>query len=351
VAERDPEVLLEKARLKNMNAEWPEAYRLASIAIDCEPTAVTHMTLLQVRSISLYEMGLYQQCLKDLEKIETFSRLYPKAITAFYGKVLGCKTLILEGEGATAQKLRRECWTSLRPDDQAKYDKLMVLLRLEADLARIWGHDPSPFIHGHSLMAEKIGNELYKGLAILEMFFCRGAIAHPQPFSSHGFDEVRRKLERAEAHLPRIKRMRHEILSDEPWISTSSKVLRNYYLSLSGPAESNERKLEATRFFDSDRELRTVVFLRSMIALSLASFEFQSFENSKVTQKILGCLSSGACAREDVFLALYGRIKFVPHLHNGTIDSSLSRVRNNLGLSLQARDNMIFLKDCLMVDL
>ena len=165
------ELLLEQARVAGFSGDWRECKRLAHKAIELgTATDPTLMTLRQVKSLALYELGEFHVALEEIEEILALSELYPAGRTRFYALILQAKCLAMHSPESIHHSralIDRVAADISEPD----LDHALTLVRAEADLLRMEGLPYEKYSAAAAAFASAMGDLFYECLAYVDLEF------------------------------------------------------------------------------------------------------------------------------------------------------------------------------------
>jgi tetratricopeptide (TPR) repeat protein len=321
-SQQDPEVLLEKTRLAFYNGQWDEGLKTANRALMLSPTAVTQMTLFQLQSVCFYEMGMFSQAMKAIEKIESIGTLFPNSRTLYYAQALKVRILFLQNDVRNAQLALLDLWRETSSGSFNR-DGLLTLLRTEFDRSRI-EKAPNKLIALAALKAaEDIGDRLYIAFSKLDLW----ALGVNRLYVDPLLKEYREEFARIDGLLKSIE-------TKDP-SSTTARIL----------LESIVEAEDTTAVSDPEY----IIHLGAGVAIQLNDLSVRKFKIDAKHFDILRFIGNAEKTKEELFHTMYGGQKYIPRLHENILDTQLSRIRKETGVILKSRQGLVFLENCLVL--
>lgn len=310
-----PEVLLEEARIKAFSGQWTDCFAICQKAVSQKPTGLTLQTIMQVRSLALFELGDFSACARDLDLLESMSRIYPSSQASLYARITMVKLLAVKGELRRARRELNLLWQDFRSPKRGSLDFLLVLLRAESCLSFCEGGDPLRFSQACGLVARTTGEDFYGALALMESANAR----LPD-------DETQRTLANDRERFSRLKLLQTEIDSKQKPISTSAAVIRAWksgreLASLPAPSAANFILLE-----------------NHNVLIQLQPFQIHKLSAESKLLKVLAVLAKGRISKEVLFRQVWEMQNYVPHLHENLVFQTIGRVRRTLGVAIDTAD-------------
>lgn len=321
-----PQLLLEEARLAAFNGDWASCGRLCKKAYAANPPAITRLALFQVGALAHFEQGDFAAASLNLSLIESMKTDFPKCISVFYAELLRLRILAREGSARAADVRARigAIWKRWLADG-GDLDQLQALLRVEVDLRRIWKLPQLGFALGSYLAAAAMGEELYAALALVECYVSAPAAQR---------ERLRALAFGALPSFERVRRVFAELAGDEP-ASTSVQAMRESLAESSAETLAfDERRLQAA----------SLALPEYGIVVNLAPFRAQSTAGYAQFARIFEALAGGKLLKEEFFQRVWGKQKYVSHLHDGLIYTALYRLKRVCGVQAVIREGEVCLE-------
>jgi tetratricopeptide (TPR) repeat protein len=207
----DTEIQLEEASTANAQADWSQAAELATRALANKPSAVSTLTLYQIRSLALFEQGRFSESLADLESAESLCEIFPKSSAGFYARVLKAKVLARTRDLSLGRSLLNTLWKQ----EDLNSESLLALLRAEIDLRRLERKPLLDLCIYSYHVAQHLGDLLYLNLALVDIYY-----------SALWEDRISLKasIEQGKSSYVRIQKLCDEIQSEYPFSTTAQTI-------------------------------------------------------------------------------------------------------------------------------
>jgi hypothetical protein len=320
------ELCLEEARLTYHNANYIHCIEICDEALQLDPPSITLMSFLQVRSACHFELGEFEKSLSDVDTLESLSRIFPTAPVLIYGRVTRAK-ILARTRGLTVGQ--RELMTLWKKTDH-NADTLLTLLRAEIDLRRLEQKSFFELAVACYWLAEKMGDRFFSALAFLDYYYSK-------KHSQRGSDQ--RMLESFTSEFPKIKQMRNEIEHGSNTQSTTTKTMNEAH-----PSHDQDWPL-----FDFNRLLIPKVELIAQVHES--AVEIKYLPRRKQLFDAVCSLSLGDVHKENFFAMQWGKLRYVPFLHDGLIRTLICRIRKEMNLNIKSEDGILHMEDVHVVRL
>ena len=316
------EILLEEARVANAHGEWSLAVKLATDAIDSGPSAVSALTLYQIRALALFEQGNFSSALRDLENAESLCEIFPKSSAGFYARVSKAR-LLARTRGLETGRIALD---ALWKEEQLDNDLVLTLLRAEIDIRRLEKRRTLECSAYSYHVAHRLGDLLYSNLALVDIYYS---------VSQEDRVSIQTSIQQAKSEFIRIQKLCDEIESESP-ASTTAQTIRRYA----------ERSETLGRYSQVDLKNGATAFL---IPESSNLFHFElnrvfKIEYGKVGDALLLLIRNSRIKKSDFFSHLWGAQKYSPRLHDNLIWNLLTRMRKSLSIDLTVEDETVVLK-------
>jgi len=308
------ELLLEEARIAILEGNWAAGFTAASSAFSKKPSAVTRLTLLQVRAAALFELGEFPAALRDLDTAESMITLFKNGSLPIFIKTLKSKLLArVHGEKA-AEIYLNEAWKWTLENNELSFDNLIVLLRAQAELKLLRGENPLQEILAHQRLAEAQGDRLFSALGVLELYYLLG--------KSEG---LKLKLDAFASEFSRVKKLVEEKEKSAELKSTSALTLKKL----------EELGLEKSAAHQTLVNVKSIVLATRKVIIHVSPFQVVDSILQEKLFEAIAILSKGPVAKTDFFKTLWKMPKYIPHLHDSTLRALLSRIRKTTGLEIK----------------
>ncbi len=292
------ELNLEKARLAAYEGEWETCVSYCIEAIAQNPPGISLLTFLQIRALACYEVGHYPQTLRDLESMDSLKTLYPYSPVYHYSKPLRIRLSARTGNLDHAWSQLDLAWKEALQSEELNLDLLLTLLRTEIDLRLFANRDASAFALASFLVAEVLGDRLYAALAKVDLF--RSGAGNRALFET---------LEQESREYMKVR-----------------KLIQQHGLSLASIRHTVSDEL---------LQARTLFFPEQRLLVHLKPFQAHVLNEKERLTQVISALRMGPLTKEELFKKVWGLSKYVPHLHENTMDQSFSRIKKKYGLTLK----------------
>ena len=310
--EAQSEFLLERARLAIAKGEWSTAVEKTTEALSLRPTAVSTLTLLQIRALALFENNEWLASLKDLEAAESLRSIFPKSNAGFYAHALESKVRARAQGLKAGRKILDQLWLY----EKLNADLLLTLLRAELDLNRLQGLASPEIAIATNSISKFLGDQLYEGLALVDLFYSlplteRAAFAVEIAHLCHTFS--------------RIQNLCEEINTEPESISATALTMRN----------------GAVRSMPYASMTPDFVWLKNRTLFSAKSGDLLPIEEGRIEEALIFLVKNKVSTKAAFFFAIWGRQKYSADLHDNLIWNLLSRLRNKLKIEVAAKGGLI----------
>lgn len=322
------EVTLEQARLKAFEGAYSECVEFATLALSMNPTAVSKSTLYQIRALAFYELGQFQESLRDLDIVDSLESLLPFASSSFYSKILRIKIIAICQNPDQARKSLDLLWMQKNPQLNDP-DILLTLVRAEVDIRKHTQEPTYEWTVASYKLAYHMGDRLYAALARLDMA-CASTVSNLDDFI---------KTEALE--FKKIATLKEEVLGRSELISTSMQGWLNY----------RDEALESQICLQSSDIYESLVILTKKLAISFYPFQVVDLQKKPNLLKAITVLANGPVDKEAFFQQVWQMSNYHAHLHDNLVRTTLSNIRKTLKLDVKSSDSVISLPSTLMVRL
>ena len=308
------ELLLEAARLASFRGDYLSASLKASTALELQPSPTSALTLLQVRSLALYELGDWAGALADLEFAESFASVLPKAESGFYARILQTKVVARAHGLSEARKLFGKLWSN----QDWSLDSLLSLTRLAIDLQRLDGKAAPELAIACYQLSRQLGDQLYSALALIDLHYSVGDSERAR---------IAPLLEPAKKEFSRVQALCDEAEGKSELMTTSGHALRLQQADSVGGAINIE----------SDG----IFFSQSKRLLLFKEAESVREVGGKMSQALVALSYETPISKAAFFSALWGRQKYSPRLHDNLIWNLLSRMKKDFKITASIESDQI----------
>lgn len=317
------ECLVDRARLAAFRGLWSQCREICEESLHRKSDPVTQLSVLQIRSVALMEMGRLTEALNDVEMVLSQAESYPRAVAIGFCKAQRIRILMRErGPRAVAPDIA-DLWLETISTEPLNLDLVLVLLRLEIDRCRLLGLPYTPFAQACCRVADVLGDRLYEGLAILDLV---AGVEKPG-------DTLIRILTGYIEEFSRMRRL-YEDASSETSVTVSGQALR---MSKREVLELDELPRQSLILL---REPACVIDLREHKAKCISgNQEWLALANE---------LASAGVEKSVFFQKMWNQ-KYSPELHDGVLRTFLSRLKSKSGLVLKNERGLLSLPDVLVL--
>lgn len=323
------ESLLEQARLAAFNGEWHKCFELCCDGLRLSPPLITLVSLLQVRAVAYFELGEFLLSLRDIENVETYSTMVPNAVGVSFSRILKTKVLArVEG----VQKARRHIqrlWDSIDTTAVLNLDNLVALMRAEVDLNRISNEPSAMQAVACASVAHKLGDRLYLGLAILDLYFS-------VPLDSR--EEIMPILAPYVEEYPRIQNILKEIKSenDNDFLSTTAKSFT--------AKDNNKIAIDFSRINNLIEKTSLIVLPRYSCFINLGASSIKKGQHLASSLQTVKALSQRDIGKDKLLNIIYGVKNYSADLHDATIRTLIHRTRKKIGVEITSKNGRLSLE-------
>ncbi len=320
--EIDPEWNLELARLFAYANEWEKCIETCGKVLNLQPSPMSMMVALQVRSVAAFELGNFALALSDINRIRSLDRLYPNTQVAYYAELVDVKVAAAQGQLTLAKLKLSQIWQRQINAPVFTFDHLLTVLRVEAFVAMSAGHDATRILELAVWTALKQGDDFHTALSQFELY-----VTNPN------YSLLDRRVFEAVARYQRISSLDIEVSGDAQ--STTGHVLRQI------------RGKFTTKTIDAERQPSHVVLpcLNLVFRLNSENLQVEIIDMKKRTQ-LFDALCfiakhSEGVTKAELFQALFGSQKYVSHLHDPTIYQVVSRLRKTWKVKIDVLNGVL----------
>ncbi len=335
------EILLEKARLFSFEGEWQKSLECADHAYSLKLNSLTHFTVLQVRSVVLFELGYLTEALAALAPIYSLAKMFPFADHEIFADSLKVKILSRLGLHEKAGHLISDIWERWLRKGNFNSVQLLSLLRAMADVAIGKGGCPTSLLYATYLIAKASGLGLYEGMAVLQLHL--SSIAGQKQAWSDEISTAVQKFSRIRKLISELNSAADDQVSTSISISTSARVLIQL--------KANRESLGSAQCQTSGlhREPSHLIFVDGSLLVSLSPLTFAVQKFPSQIKRALALLAEGPVARGDFFSCMNDGQKYFRDTHDGVVRTLCHRIRKVTGLEVESVNNHLQLKKSIVV--
>lgn len=304
------ELALERARLFSYEGKWSEAKAACDAAIGMRPSSLTLMTLHSVRSVAHFELGHFDLALLDLDRVRSFSEIYPYSISRFYAENLKAKIFIRQNPESLVS-LQEKLLASLQSLKKISADHLLTLLRTYADMAFVTKQSPVKYSSAAFLLADQMGDNLYRELSRVELATLSG------------------DLSKVSGEYARVT----QLIDGSK--TTTAQALRRQFGS------------EPQAVFPEGTE--KIFWIATGIVIDLKNLKISQFENHHRLFSAVQILSEGSLSKAKFFERVWNQKRYSPHLHDSLVRVLLSRLRKELGASVSSQNGTLSISGAIIL--
>ena len=326
------ELYLDQSRLAAYRNDWIKSLELCNEGLALNPTVVTRMTLLQVRSLALFELGQFAGARKDIDLISSLATLFPATPNAFYAGVLkariAARTGGVQAGFAQLMPLRKH----LQQATSGGRDLLLTLLRTEIDLLRLNDQNITAHAVACFVLAEQMGDELYAGLAFLDLYLSvslefRKALEGTLKVYSSRFEKLRSLLNEVETGIPG---------------STSSKTIKMAVAIAASPDFLSQAALTAPQ------QIKSLVLLSAHQVIELDPFRIRTTEFQEKAMAVLQIMKAEPILKAELMKRVWN-VKYSSHLHDSVLRTTFTRLRKTTGATIRSAEGKVTLEGVLIL--
>ena len=312
----ETEFMLEQIRLLAYEGNWRECLSYSHDVLHNELSALTRMTIHQVRSVAFFETNEPRASLQEIEKVRIVSSLYSFAPTRIYAEILAARILARINTIDEGKKSLDLLWNRLAQNNELNRDRLLFLMRAELDIERL----SSKNVRAHALsclaLADAIGNDLYRAHAMIDLHFSEGSQLQ---VASNEITELCHKYKRVSDHFEKLKELTPN--NFEPSSIQSSREIPQH-----------------------------IILIRRKMLVQIQPFEISKLQEASVVWKTLHMFkNSSSICKLKLFSELHGGRKFIASLHSGYIRTLTHRIRSTTGLKIESTDGNLSIRDLLFI--
>jgi hypothetical protein len=318
------EAQLETARLAAFRGLWSQCRELCNASLAVKASPLTHLSVMQVRAVALFELGRLTESLADVEMVLSQAATYPRAVAVGFSKAQRIKILMrTEGVAALDPELKR-LWAETLATTPLNLDLVLVLLRLEIDRCRLLGQNYLPIARAAIRVSEAVGDRLYEGLAWLDLLAglkepLVHQLKHLEIFTNE-FERIRRLFDDADLAEP---------------ATTSGRAVRSSVRAI----ESQENPPRQPKILL--RPLGHWIDLEKPAAHEIAG----NLEWLELAPE----MAIGDGIEKSHFFSTLWQQKYVADLHDGVLRTFCSRTKSKSGVALKNSGGWLSLPDFLVV--
>ena len=134
------------------------------------------------RAVAWFETERIDEAARDLFPVSSSAAIYPFSVSVIYAQCLEIRIQALRGLVMEAKQQLQKLWQILGKANRLNPDFLLALARTELFLCRVFGDVSRPWATAGLLIARSLGQEVYVGLAGLELACSAPEAAKPNAF-------------------------------------------------------------------------------------------------------------------------------------------------------------------------
>lgn len=321
-----PDTLLELCRVYYHKARWQDSIKVINLALSKQDvSAITRITLLQMRTVSLFEIGEFEKCLMDIEEIRSLSILFPFSQCCLYAEALHIKVIARTDGIQRAELFFKKCVKKyLNVNEDGMPDRLLTLLRIKIDLLRLQNKPYASIALACQLLADSMGDDLYKALAILDLAFSENE--NLSKGAKTQLLALRNKFEKVQIILNEIESLNPE--------STSSKAISFYQ-----PPKSENMFNE---------EINEILILDLNLKINLKNLNVSTTTLKNQSLNILKIISENIILRETIFSNVW-KLDYDVETHDATLRNAIVRLRKQANIKIICSDQKIIIPNTLLI--
>ncbi|MEQ1877996.1 MAG: hypothetical protein ABL958_15240 [Bdellovibrionia bacterium] len=324
------EFYLEGARLAAYEGQWQSTIDLANHALDLGPSAISALTLHQIRSVANFEMNALARALEDLDKIDEQCRLFPFSMSKVYGEVLRVRIQARDLGIRAARVKLDQLWAQLSASRRMNRDNVLALVRAEIDLHRMARKDHLNWTLASYVLANAMGDRLYAALALQDIF-------HAVDPKDRGAIDPRLLAETEQ--FGRVRLLKRELAGEVP-ASLSTSALQHW---LDFPSH-----LPRT-FAGLPADVRMIVISSQRIAVHVDPFQTKILPKHKQLFDAAQVLYEGPIVKDAFFARIWGTQKYAPAIHDILIRRVLYRLRKHMGANVTSERQVLKIHNALFI--
>jgi hypothetical protein len=305
---------IQAARLEGARANWSEVASICHRLIACDVPGIWRLTVHQLLANALFESGDVEASLFAIEQASGLRELYPHAPVADFLVSNEAKGLAALGRVEEA-RARLDAWVNGLAE--ITLDQALTLARTESYIA-LFASDSGAAAANASLAAYEIagaiGDSLYAGLALAELYLIEGGL--PEPLS--------RELGTLTARYERIERF---LAAD----GSAGYHTANGYLRHESTGRRPDYARAGTIFFPRHR-LKVV-----LVAGTCERYDELSDQEERILQTVV---ESREQTKEEFFRKVWA-LRFDKDRHKTTLTMALTRFRRRLDVEIRLSGGLI----------
>ncbi len=325
------ELLHERARTAYFEGDLSLGLHLVEEALSAQPTPVTRLALLQMKALAFYERQDYSLALTIVQQAESLCHIFPFSTSTFYVAALRCKLQARMQGPEIAKTNLRKTFGDIASARKLDAEILSVYVRAEMDLRRLEGAPVSPWALASFALENAMGEDLYAGLALLEIVTSENAQLAESFVKT--FEDFRNRFQKIQGLWAEIQ--------NEPGRVKSATAL----------AIDEHRKV-MTR---STQELPTNITqvyvepLNVFITLKDLSVGPLLLSNQDIVPQVFRSLANGSISKPEFFAGIWGSQKYSSVLHDGLIRSAVFRAKKRTGADLRMKNGTLLAPHLLVI--
>lgn len=319
------EITLEQARLSAFAGDYAQCAGLCTMALGMNPTAVSKSTLYQIRALAWYELGEFQEALRDLDAVDSLQALLPYSSSSFYSKIIRIKVESLCQGPESARSMLNNIWEQ-KTAQSLDPDTLLTLIRAEVDLKKREQADTYQWALASYKTAHFIGDKLYAALGKLDVLCASGQRV------------LKTAMNGDVAEFRRVERLIEEMSGEHEDICTTARGWLNY--SQRKVSDINTQPIEA---------FQSLVLLSKKLVISFNPYQVVELQASSIFLKVIETLSDGPMQKALFFQKVWRMSQYRPHLHDTLVRVTLSNMRKSLKIEMKSQGGMVSLPSTIVV--
>jgi tetratricopeptide (TPR) repeat protein len=328
------EVKLESCRLAFFEGNFEESIKEGSECIRLSLSGPTKIAAYQVRANAFFEIGKFDQCLSDLENVSLLAKLYPFSPVIFYADTAKIRLWARTRSPEYAMQKLKNLFIQRQRIGQINLDTLLTYLRVKIDILRLQKEDFYSEAAACFLIANSMGDKLYTGLALLDIW--TSVNASQRKILTPNLEIARREFSRIE----RFAREAENTSKSKCVLSQGINEFVNAKIKL--PNRVNIHSVIDGQF--------DCIFIREQslwVNLKKQKLYFMPIR-PQITSAI-DILKKGPITKEKFFKKLWSQNEFHSLNHDNLIRTLLTRVRTETKLNIVSRFGEIHLIDEVIV--
>ncbi len=324
------EVKLEACRLAFFSGDFEASIKEGSECIQLSLSGPTKMAAYQVRANAFFELGKFEQCKSDLDSVSLLAKLYPFSPVIFYSDTAKVRLWARTRSPEYAFEKLKALFNQRQRAGQVNLDVLLTYLRVKIDILRLQKEDFYPEAAACFLIANSMGDQLYAGLSLLDIWTSVNA-KQKKTLAPH--------LEAARRDFSRVDRFARETEDGSDSKCVLSQGINDFMkTSMKFP----DRK-DVYPILDAQFDCIFIEEHSLWVQLRKQKLYFMSVRPQ--INSAVNILRKGPISKENFFKKLWGQNEFHSLNHDNLIRTLLSRIRTETKLNIVSRAGKIHLND------